>query len=110
MMRRLVGAVGAAVMVVTTATGCLLSPDDADVDDFCAAAETFFLSSNEKEFVEAQKALADVGTPEEIAGAERRGFKYLMELEWAERENGRRDNEKADIAAFVAARVRVCGK
>lgn len=108
---RWVGARVGAVLVLVggVTTGCLTSPTDADPDEFCAAAHRLFAFADEEEFESARDDLADVGTPPQITGEERKGFRHLVDVEWDERDNGRGDGEKMAITAFVEAYRSMCG-
>lgn len=59
--------------------GCVAVPRDATKEEFCSAGEAFSTSSGFANGLRAAKALAAVGTPDDIDEGARAGFVELVE-------------------------------
>lgn len=107
-MKRLALVGASLVLVGGAAAACGSSPEDADKDEFCSAMETFLGSENEDDFDKNQDKLEDVGTPEEVDGDARKGFEYLIDLDWDDREDEPTGDDKKETDAFLEKYVDTC--
>ena len=97
------------VLVGGMASACSSSPEDADKDEFCKATEKFFGAlSDEDEFNDAQDELKDIGTPEEIDGDARKGFEFLIDVDWDDREDDPDDDDMDNVEAFTSKTGEIC--
>lgn len=97
------------VLVGGMASACGNSPEDADKDEFCKAADNFFASENEDDFNDNKDELKDVGTPEEIDGDAREGFEFVVDLDWDDREDEPSDDDMEKATAFFEKYGELCG-
>lgn len=91
-LRRRAAAVSAPVLLALALTGCggtdsASAPDDADVDEFCAAftdLATGMLTESDSEAVDAANAygegLAEVGTPSDFSDEAREGYVLYVDF------------------------------
>lgn len=80
----------------------------ASLEDFCAAMETFLNSEDEDAFNENKDKMKDVGTPEEIDGAARDGFEFLVDIDWDDRNEEPDADDLEDVTTFVTKYGEVC--
>lgn len=96
------------VLVGGMASACGSSPEDADKDEFCKATDKYISSENEDDFKDNQDELKDVGTPEEIDGDARKGFEFIVDVDWDDREDKPDDDEVDNVSAFMTKYGEIC--